>query len=415
MGKIVVKFPNEDVLPLATPHTNQSFKDDVAYLLIGGRGGLGRSIASWMVSGGAKHIMVLSRSAGKSDSDRSFIKELAEASCTLHCFTGDVNSPDCVREVVNKAPKPIAGVMQMAMVLHDVGFTNMDHDSWTAAVRPKVLGTWNLHNLLPKQLDFFVMFGSTCGTLASYGQANYAAANVYLDAFVQFRHKLGLPASVIDICAVGDVGYVSQSQSMADMMEGIVGRLISEQDFLHYLQLAIARSSQKYVTPHLSTLTGGYRNQSQVVLYNPSDLPITDPQSSIIWKRDPRMAIYRNIQKVTKASDGQGSDSLRRFLASLASDPSKLELKSTAMFLAQEIAQRVLTFLMRDDAVVDTSQTLTAMSVDSLVSIEIRNWWKQTFGTDVPVLELRDGGSIERLGELPVERLGEKYNKAPST
>ena len=86
----------------------------------------------------------------------------------------------------------------MAMVLSDVGVMDMDLDTWNTAIRPEVEGTWNLHNLVPKDLDFFVL-SSTCGLLGHYGQANYASANTFLDAFVQYRQNLGLPASVMDI------------------------------------------------------------------------------------------------------------------------------------------------------------------------------------------------------------------------
>jgi hypothetical protein len=50
IGKIVIKFPEQDVLPLAPIVPEPSFKEDSSYLLVGGTGGLGKAIASWMVS-----------------------------------------------------------------------------------------------------------------------------------------------------------------------------------------------------------------------------------------------------------------------------------------------------------------------------------------------------------------------------
>lgn len=58
---------------------------------------------------------------------------------------------------------------------------------------------------------------------------------------------------------------------------------------------------------------------------------------------------------------------------------------------------------------IDLSLTLTATGVDSLVAIEVRNWWKQNLGVDVSVLELMGGGSVEQLGELAAKRIKEKY------
>lgn len=77
-----------------------------------------------------------------------------------------------------------------------------------------------------------------------YGQANYAASNTFLDAFAQYSHDRGLPASVIDIGAVNDVGYISRTPAAKVAMLANAGRLITEQDFLDTLQLTIARSSK---------------------------------------------------------------------------------------------------------------------------------------------------------------------------
>lgn len=415
VGRIVVKMPEDDILPLAPLLPKPSFKKEASYLLVGGLGGLGRSIISWMAAAGARDIMVLSRSAGKSASDQAFMKEIAEAGCTLRCFAGDVTDGEFVQQVISKATKPILGAMQMAMVLKDVGFLSMDYTTWVTATRPKIQGSWNLHRYLPADIDFFVLFGSESGTLSSYGQSNYAAANAFLDSFVNFRHSLGLPASVIDICAVGDVGYVSQQTAVAERMAEGIGRLMYEDEFLYGLQLAVARSSKKYTSLDAHKTGKCHRNASQIILHNETDKPLSDPQNAAPWRRDPRIAIHRNAHQASQRAEGEGSDTLRRFVATVAADPQKLEQKSTTTFLAQEIAKRVAVFIMKgDDAVVDTSQSLASMGIDSLVAIELRNWWKQTFATDVSVLELNDSGSMNDLGELAAKRLKEKFAAAKS-
>ncbi|KNG81092.1 putative polyketide synthase [Aspergillus nomiae NRRL 13137] len=405
MGRIVIKFQGEDDLPLEPTPPAPSFKQDRSYLLVGGMGGLGQSVARWMVSAGAQHLIFLSRSAGKSRGDQEFVRELNEAGCEVQVQAGDVTDLEVVRRVICEATHPVAGVLQMAMVLRDVGVGNMDEESWKAATRPKIEGTWNLHQCLLGDVDFFVLFGSNSGTIGSYGQANYAAANAFLDAFVRFRHNLNYPASVIDIGAVGEVGYVSRMPKTAETMTSMAGRLATEQEFLDCLQLCIARSATE-----LST--GTCENRGQIVLFNQSILPIEDPQNSVFWKRDPRLAIYRNIQKTTTEGDSAESGHLRRFLASVVSDPSQLELPQTSTFLAKEIAQQVSIFLMRAEDEIEISRTLTEVGVDSLVAIEVRNWWKQNLGVEVSVLELRDGGNIHRLGELAAQRLKEKYIRA---
>lgn len=104
-----------DAIP-ASP-TAPIFKDDVSYLLIGGFGGLGRSVATWMVEHGARNLMFLSRSA-KSPDNEPFVKELeGYPGCTVTTFSGDVSQPEGVLEAIKGAPKPIAGVFQLSLVL----------------------------------------------------------------------------------------------------------------------------------------------------------------------------------------------------------------------------------------------------------------------------------------------------------
>lgn len=357
------------------------------------------------VSYGARSLIFLSRSAGKAAADHDFFQDLQQCGCEIQCYNGDVVDPELMRTVVEKARLPIAGVFQMAMVLRDVGIMNMDAATWTQAVRPKIDGTWNLHRHLPTNLDFFVLFSSMAGLFGYFGQANYASANTFLDAFVQYRQAHGQAASVVDIGPIDDVGYVARTPGS---LSGVTtnASLVSEQDFLDCLQLAIAsqsggRRDQQY---------GLYSNLSQVAQIPRCTLSITDSQNTTIWKRDPRMAIYRNIEKVsTTAGEGEASDTVRTFVSSLMAEPGRLDDKSSSELLARAIGACLSKFLMNDDEDIDLSQTLAAIGVDSLVAIELRNWWKQSFGVEVSVLELMNSGSLKQLGELAVDRLRGKY------
>lgn len=409
IGKIVIKFPPDNELLLAPTVPLPEFRGDVSYLLVGGLGGLGKAIASWMASHGAKNIMFLSRSAGKSKEDQAFLRELDLSGCSAQCFPCDVTDAVAVKSAIDQASLPIAGAMQMAMVLRDVGVLGMDLESWNTAARPKVEGTWNLHNHLPKDMDFFVLFSSVCGTFGYYGQSNYASANTFLDSFVQYRQDLGLAASVIDIGPVDEVGYVSRTPDTRGTLLASLETLLTEQNFLDTLQLAMARSSTKFAPPKLKNPLDCYQNASHIVQAPECRVPIMDPKNGSMWKRDPRMAIYRNIQKASVSAGTEAADHLKQFLSSVTSDPSKLDKKAAADTIAREIGNCVSSFLSKGDGVVDLSLTLTAMGVDSLVGIEVRNWWKQNLGTDVSVLELMGAGSVEQLGGLAAKRLQEKY------
>lgn len=118
LGKILIHLPvNSDILPLPVVKSLPSFRADASYLLVGGFGGIGRSVSSWMVEHGAREVIFLSRSAGRSTGDQSFIKELETQGCHVICVAGDVTSKEAVDEAVGRRTRPLAGVLQMAVDL----------------------------------------------------------------------------------------------------------------------------------------------------------------------------------------------------------------------------------------------------------------------------------------------------------
>lgn len=118
LGKLVVRMPEDPLLlPTAQAHVGLSLRPDASYLLIGGLGGLGRAISTWMAERGARNLVYLSRSAGKGAGDVALIEELAALGCTAQLVEGSVTNAEDVERAVKNARLPIAGVLQMSMVL----------------------------------------------------------------------------------------------------------------------------------------------------------------------------------------------------------------------------------------------------------------------------------------------------------
>jgi KR domain len=118
IGKIIVKMPeNAEELPVSAISEDLILRSDVCYLLVGGLGGIGQAISTWMVEKGARNLVFLSRSAGKSADGAKFVSELVSLGCSVQVIPGSVSNIDDVRNVVNEARKPIAGVIQASMVL----------------------------------------------------------------------------------------------------------------------------------------------------------------------------------------------------------------------------------------------------------------------------------------------------------
>ncbi|KAL8818356.1 MAG: hypothetical protein Q9223_002991 [Gallowayella weberi] len=419
IGKIVVSMPENPMELEATPAVKElRLRADVSYLSAGGLGGLGRSTASWLVENGAKHLIFLSRSAGKVSDNDPFVEELAAQGCSVQMFSGSVANAADVAKVVSSAAKPIAGVLQASMVLNDAALDSMTFEQWQAAVLPKVQGTWNLHHELIKQdqpLDFFFLFSSLSGLNGQPGQSNYAAGNTFLDAFVQYRHSLGLPASVLDIGIVEDVGFVSSNTNLLDTLKATSMHLLHEQDVLDSIQVMIERSG-----PHMpiaasrptnsSPQTCAYINHSQLGIGVRSNLPISAPNNRVPWKKDPRMAVFRNLDFSTGGSSSvSNSERLKEFLSECRNNPALLDLPGSISVLAQEAGTTLSGFMMRGEEDLDLNVSLATLGVDSLVSIELRNWFVKTVGVEITVLEVVNSGSLTGLAEHAARKLKEKF------
>jgi len=120
MGKIVLVPREDDVLPLLPPSPAPlGFCRDASYVLSGGLGGIGRSVAAWMALRGARNLIFLS-SSGRITPAVTTMRETLEADgCRVHIFTCDVSDKEQLRLVLEqcKTLPPIRGVVQAAMKL----------------------------------------------------------------------------------------------------------------------------------------------------------------------------------------------------------------------------------------------------------------------------------------------------------
>lgn len=198
VGKIAVRMPKSwndiNIMGGAKPI---DFRRDASYLLVGGLGGLGKAISTWMIERGARSFVYLARSA-TSPTNHAFVNELRAQGASVTLVDGSVGVLKDVKKAIAASPSSIAGVLQMSLVLRDNRFLELTFDEWQGAVDPKVQGTWNIHNALGNiDVDFFVLFSSLSGATGMPGQGNYAAGNTFMNAFVQYRQQQGLAASVI--------------------------------------------------------------------------------------------------------------------------------------------------------------------------------------------------------------------------
>ncbi|OAQ63678.2 polyketide synthase [Pochonia chlamydosporia 170] len=377
-----------------------------SYLLVGGLGGLGRSVARHLVEQGARSLVFLSRSAGSGAEDADTVRELEGMGSKVQLIKGSVVSEEDVVGAVQQATN-LKGIIQASMVLRDENITRMSLEQWNQAVAPKVRGTWNLHNATVKagiELDFFVLFSSMSGVTGQAGQANYAGANTFLDSFVQYRTSLQMLCSAIDIGAVQDIGYVSQDEALLKRMKATSAHGITEEELMETLSAAILLPRSKDATDQDHT----YSDRNTIGLGLSLNVSLSDKDSRAFWRQDRRLAVYHNNSNKANAdgdATASGGDWLKTFLARARSDTSLLKTEESANLLAIEIGKKLFGFLLKPVDELNTSAPLSQLGLDSLVSVEMRSWWRQAFGFDIRLLELLGMGTLDELGRHAVKGL----------
>lgn len=124
IGKMVVSMPDQaDELSSFASYEELRLRSDRAYLFVGGLGGLGRSVAVWLISKGVRHLIFFSRSADTISFDDPLIQELNALSCQVTLVSGDVTKYSDVASAIKGSERPIAGVLQASMVLRVRKFT----------------------------------------------------------------------------------------------------------------------------------------------------------------------------------------------------------------------------------------------------------------------------------------------------
>ncbi|KAF5239311.1 hypothetical protein FANTH_10014 [Fusarium anthophilum] len=399
VGVSVQHSPEGTEIPFETTKRNRpvEFSGSSSYLLVGGLGGLGRAISVWLVEHGAKELVYFSRNAGQGPTDSIFVAELESMGCDVKLVQGDVTKFEDVDKAVNVAALPLKGVIQMSLVLRDQLFADMTFDQWQAATRPKVQGTWNLHEATVRSgahLDFFLMFSSISGAIGNPGQANYNSANTFLDAFAQYRKGQGLAASVVDIGAVEDIGVLAEQQGLLGAMKARGFKAVNEQELLDAMVVAML----VHASPSPTVPDSPFIEANTFAIGLDSSVSLRSSSNRAVWKKDRRMAVYHNIGSAGGEAEAS-NDSLKSFLVTAKSDSAILRAPETAKFLALEIGKKLFNLLLKPQEDLNTSMPLVDLGLDSLVAIELKAWWKQVFAFDISVLEMMGKGSLDVLGQ----------------
>jgi NAD(P)-dependent dehydrogenase (short-subunit alcohol dehydrogenase family)/acyl carrier protein len=208
---------------LPPPAPAWRLRRDGAYLITGGCGALGLQVAQRMAARGAGHLVLMGRREPTAGA-RVVIQQLRESGANVLIVTADVSRERAVADVLTQVAAtlpPLRGIVHAAGVLDDGMLPHLTWSRFESVLAPKVLGAWNLHTQtrgLP--LDFFVLFSSLASVMGSPGQANYAAANAFLDSLARHRREMALPALSVNWPAWAEVGMAAE-RSMRSRPAGL--------------------------------------------------------------------------------------------------------------------------------------------------------------------------------------------------
>ncbi|NVJ08009.1 SDR family NAD(P)-dependent oxidoreductase [Myxococcus sp. AM001] len=387
-GKLVIGM-EDPALTVAPARAGFRVRADATYLVTGGLGGLGLSAATWLVEHGARHLLLMGRSA-PSDAARRALTELEARGARVEVARADVSDAEQLEAALAPARSgalpPLRGVLHCAGVLEDATLARLTTSHLRTVMAPKVRGAWNLHQLTRDEpLDFFVLYSSVASLLGLPGQGNYAAANAAMDALAHHRRAVGLPALSVNWGPFADVGLAAAQANRGERLayQGMASFTAREGEAL--LQRLLDEGATQAAAVRLDV--------RQWLEFFPSVAPLR------VWSElsaEGRGEVAR-----------PGSD----FLAALrqAEPGARLEL------LEAHLRERIAQVLRLEPSRVGRADPFRALGLDSLMSLELRNRVEASLGLTLSATLLWTHSTLGALSAHLLERLELAPVREPAT
>ena len=386
VGKVVVSFDQvdtpdfiEQIEPLDVQGKELVCDAQGSYLVSGGLSGFGLKTASWLVDKGARSLVLVSRSASVSDQSRQIIEELKEKGAQVFTRACDVADEAALAKLVSEIQGdilPLKGVVHAAMVLEDGLLRNMTQQQLQHVMTPKIKGSWNLHKLTENlELDFFVMYSSATTYVGNPGQANYVAANSYLESLASYRKSRGLPASYAAWGAIADVGFLARNEETKEALQSrLGGHALNSEQALKMLE--------------------------KIILSDKVGAAVIDLDWGVIQRVMPAAssAKYEELQRSVKASDSEHYEDIHTLIANMG----RSEIQDLVVDLLLDEIEQILR-LPREK--LDVEQSIFDLGMDSLMGMELVLAIEERFAVKLPVMALTEGANILRIAQRITDQL----------
>ncbi|KAI1144225.1 putative polyketide synthase [Hypoxylon sp. FL0543] len=370
------------------------FDSGSTYVIAGGLGGLGRSIARWMVDRGARHLLLLSRRGLANPRAGTLLEELAGHGVQVLAPSCDIADVTQLQGVVDQALQTmprIRGCIQAAMLLRDAPFEKMTWQDWVDSTRPKVQGSWNLHETMPRGMDFFVLLSSASAIIGSVCQSNYAAGNSYEDALCHYRNVIGEHTSVVNLGMLVSEGVVAETEGLLSSLRSI-GQLmeISQAELFAILEHHCNPENHSQESEDNQTIFG-------------IELPLTIRNKRQELPNYLLRPLFRHFHYIDSGSaNGASTQADQMDYASAISNAASTHGIATEMVKWLRDKLSGLLGVAGDD--IDTLKPLSMYGVDSLVGVELRNWFEKELGVKISIFELLGTSNVADICQLAATR-----------
>ena len=270
--------------------------------------------------------------------------------------------------------------------LQDAIFENLTFEDWKLGIAPKVQGSWNLHNLLPRGMDFFICFSSVSGIVGGGGQANYAAANTFQDALVQHRIRRGQKATALDLGWMKSEGVAAESSFLSTSLAA-TGCLIPISTAQFHALL------DYYCNPSLDAASPS-ANQAIIGLEIPATMKAKGMKEPHWMQR--RTSRHLHLMRL----DGTPPATSEKVFDYVMLFQNAASLEDACGIITQGLLRKLSRALSIPEADMDTSKPLHTYGVDSLLAVELRNYFAKEMDADLAIFDIMGGSSIETVSLL---------------
>ncbi|RAS23421.1 type I polyketide synthase [Paraburkholderia bryophila] len=383
IGKILVTYPAGTPSPARAGSAAAALRLDpaAAYLIVGGTGGLGFATARWMMSRGARHLTLASRSG-------TLTPEFAAQAARWHdengtqvhvaaCDVTDAAALDLLLAEIGQRGTPLKGVLHSAMVIDDGLVRNLDDARFAAVLAPKLAGAWNLHQATrDAALDFFVVYSSATTFLGNPGQASYVAANSFLEALVVQRRAAGLAGTYMAWGPLDDVGFLARNAETREALQARIGGLsITSVEALHALERALLDVDAGEAVVRL------------------------DWQALSLGMPAARARRYTELHaRGSHEPARQGGARMRDQIAGLPF--------AEALHLVEETLQaQIARILHMSPEKIETGRSILDMGMDSLMGMELGMAVEESFQVKLSIMTMAEGATVHSLAQRIVESI----------